>query len=58
MNHASSERDRFVLVLFYGVLLLAGYLAFRIVAPFATGSERLNRTAKRRGWSPDIRLTS
>jgi predicted PurR-regulated permease PerM len=34
MNHAGSERDRFVLVLFYGVLLLAGYLAVRIVAPF------------------------
>ena len=34
MNSASTERDRFVLVLFYGVLLLAGYLAFRIVAPF------------------------
>jgi len=34
MNHAGSERDRFVLVLFYGVLLLAGYLAFRVVAPF------------------------
>jgi predicted PurR-regulated permease PerM len=34
MNHAGSERDRFLLVLFYGVLLLAGYLAFRIVAPF------------------------
>jgi len=34
MNHAGSERERFVLVLFYGVLLLAGYLAFRIVAPF------------------------
>ena len=34
MNHAGSQRDRFVLVLFYGVLLLAGYLAFRIVAPF------------------------
>ena len=34
MNHSGSERDRFVLVLFYGVLLLAGYLALRIVAPF------------------------
>jgi predicted PurR-regulated permease PerM len=34
MNSAGSERDRFLLVLFYGVLLLAGYLAFRIVAPF------------------------
>ena len=34
MNNAGSERDRFVLVLFYGVLLLAGYLAFRVVAPF------------------------
>ncbi len=34
MNNGGSERDRFVLVLFYGVLLLAGYLAFRIVAPF------------------------
>jgi len=34
MNHAGLERDRFVLVLFYGILLLAGYLAFSIVAPF------------------------
>jgi predicted PurR-regulated permease PerM len=34
MDSAGSERDRFVLVLFYGVLLLAGYLAFRIVTPF------------------------
>ena len=34
MNHGGSERDRFVLVLFYGVLLLAVYLALRIVAPF------------------------
>jgi predicted PurR-regulated permease PerM len=34
MNNAGSERDRFVLVLFYGVLLLAGYLALRIIAPF------------------------
>lgn len=34
MNSAGSERDRFLLVLFYGVLLLAGYLAFKIVAPF------------------------
>jgi predicted PurR-regulated permease PerM len=30
----SSERERFVLVLFYGVLLLVGYLAFNVVAPF------------------------
>jgi hypothetical protein len=34
MNSAGSERDRLVLAPFYGVLLLAGYLAFRIVAPF------------------------
>ena len=34
MNHANSERDRFVLVLFYGVLLLVGYLTFRVVGPF------------------------
>ena len=34
MNSASSERDRFLLVLFYGVLLLVGYLAFRIFSPF------------------------
>jgi predicted PurR-regulated permease PerM len=34
MNHTGSERDRFILVLFYGVLLLTGYLAFRIIAPF------------------------
>ena len=34
MNHAGSERDRFLLVIFYGVLLLVGYLAFRIIAPF------------------------
>jgi predicted PurR-regulated permease PerM len=34
MAHESSERDRFLLVLFYGVLLLAGYLAIRVVAPF------------------------
>ena len=34
MNDAGSERDRFLLVLFYGVLLLAGYLAFSVVAPF------------------------
>ena len=34
MNTAGSERDRFVLVLFYGVLLLTGYLAFSVVAPF------------------------
>ena len=34
MNQAGSERDRFVLVLFYGVLLLTGYLAFSVVAPF------------------------
>jgi predicted PurR-regulated permease PerM len=34
MNHEGSERERFVLVLFYGVLLLVGYLAFRVVGPF------------------------
>jgi hypothetical protein len=32
MSSAGSERDRFVLVLFYGVLRLAGYLTFRVVA--------------------------
>jgi predicted PurR-regulated permease PerM len=34
MNQAGSERGRPGLVLFYGVLLLAGSLAFRAVAPF------------------------
>ena len=34
MDNERSEHDRFVLVLFYGVLLLAGYLTFRVVAPF------------------------
>jgi hypothetical protein len=34
MNHEGSERERFLLVLFYGVLLLIGYLAFRVVGPF------------------------
>jgi predicted PurR-regulated permease PerM len=34
MNTAGAERDRFLLVLFYGVLLLVGYLAFQIVGPF------------------------
>jgi predicted PurR-regulated permease PerM len=34
MNDRGSERDRFLVVLFYGVLLLAGYLAFSVVAPF------------------------
>jgi len=34
MNQAGVERDRFLLVLFYGVVLLTGYLAFTVVAPF------------------------
>ncbi len=34
MNQAASERDRFVLVLVDGVLLPAGYLDLRVVAPF------------------------
>jgi predicted PurR-regulated permease PerM len=34
MSHANSERDRFLLVLFYGVLLLICYLAFSVVMPF------------------------
>lgn len=29
-----SEHDRFVVVLFYGIVLLAGYLGFRIFSPF------------------------
>jgi predicted PurR-regulated permease PerM len=31
---ADTERDRFTRVVFYAVVLLAGYLAFRVVAPF------------------------
>jgi predicted PurR-regulated permease PerM len=34
MNHNGSERERFLLVLFYAVVLLTGYLAFSVVAPF------------------------
>ena len=34
MNNTGSERDRFLLVLFYGVILLIGYLTFRVVGPF------------------------
>jgi len=34
MNNSGTERDRFLLVIFYGVLLLVGYLAFRIISPF------------------------
>lgn len=34
MDNSGTERDRFLIVIFYGVLLLIGYLAFRIVAPF------------------------
>jgi predicted PurR-regulated permease PerM len=34
MNQGGSERERFLLVLFYAILLLTGYLAFRVVAPF------------------------
>jgi predicted PurR-regulated permease PerM len=31
---ADTERDRFARVIFYAVVLLAGYLAFRVIAPF------------------------
>jgi predicted PurR-regulated permease PerM len=34
MTRSGSERERFLLVLFYAILLLTGYLAFRVVAPF------------------------
>jgi len=34
MTQSDSERERFLLVLFYAILLLTGYLAFRVVAPF------------------------
>jgi predicted PurR-regulated permease PerM len=34
MNTAGSERERFLLVIFYTVLLLAGYLTFLVVEPF------------------------
>jgi predicted PurR-regulated permease PerM len=34
MNNSGTERDRFLLVIFYGVLVLVGYLAFRIISPF------------------------
>lgn len=33
---ADTERDRFARVIFYVVVLLAGYLAFRVIAPFVT----------------------
>jgi hypothetical protein len=33
MNSAGSERDRFLVVLFFGVLLLACHLAFSVVTP-------------------------
>jgi predicted PurR-regulated permease PerM len=31
---ADTERDRFARVIFYAVVVLAGYLAFRVIAPF------------------------
>jgi predicted PurR-regulated permease PerM len=34
MNNSGTERDRFLLVIFYGVLVLVGYLAFRVISPF------------------------
>lgn len=34
MGHEGSERDRFLRVLFYAILLLAGFLAFSVVKPF------------------------
>ncbi|MCX6552839.1 MAG: AI-2E family transporter [Acidobacteria bacterium] len=34
MTHSGSERERFGLVVFYAVLLMVGYLAFRVVGPF------------------------
>ena len=34
MFQAETERDRFARVLFYAVVLVIGYLAFRIVGPF------------------------
>jgi predicted PurR-regulated permease PerM len=34
MSQSGSEHDRFLLVLFYTVLLLTGYLAFSVVKPF------------------------
>jgi predicted PurR-regulated permease PerM len=34
MTRSGSERERFLLVLFYAILLLTGYLAFQVVAPF------------------------
>jgi len=34
MNSAGSERDRFLVVRFYGVLLLTCHLAFSVVSPF------------------------
>jgi hypothetical protein len=34
MHDAGSERDRFLLVIFYGVLPPVGCLAFRIISPF------------------------
>lgn len=34
MTQDESERERFALVLFYAVVLMVGYLAFQVVAPF------------------------
>ncbi|MEI6669199.1 MAG: AI-2E family transporter [Acidobacteriota bacterium] len=34
MSNVAVERERFVLVLFYGMVLLVGYLAFQVVSPF------------------------
>jgi predicted PurR-regulated permease PerM len=31
---ANLERERFAIVLFYGIVLLIGYLAFQVIAPF------------------------
>jgi predicted PurR-regulated permease PerM len=34
MPHADLEHERFAVVLFYGIVLLIGYLAFQVIAPF------------------------
>lgn len=34
--NADTERDRFARVIFYAVVLLAGYLAFKVISPFLT----------------------
>jgi len=34
MPNAELERERFALVLFYGIVLLVGYLSFQIISPF------------------------